>query len=146
MRLFAAVWPSAEAAEHLAAALGRPPSPRWHLTLAFLGEVAVPPDLSAVRVEPFDVALGGAGTFSGGRVLWAGVRLGAEPLAELAVAVAGACAAAGVALEDRPYRPHLTVRRGRDLEPGPLVHYAGPAWTVDRFALLESRGGRYLAV
>lgn len=95
--------------------------------------------LEAVPCAPFRLALAGAGTFGGGRVLWVGVGEGAEPLSALAGQVAAAC---GV-VEDRPYRPHLTVRRGRGLAPGPLADYAGPGFAVERYTLVESRAGQH---
>ena len=155
MRLFVALAVPAEPAAALAAALGREPDPRWHLTLAFLGEQAaaqpVAAALARVAFAPFRLSLAGAGTFSGGRVLWVGVGEGEAPLRALAADVSAACRGAGVALEDRPFRPHVTVRRGRGLRPGALTEHAGPAWTVGAFALLESRllgasGVRYLPV
>ena len=69
-----------------------------------------------------------------------------DDLVALAADVAAACRSVGVALEDRPYRPHLTLRRGRDLDAGPLAGYAGPAFRVGSFALLESRGGQHAEV
>ena len=147
MRLFVAVGLPEVPAAHLAQALGRAPDPRWHLTLAFLGDVVDPAPLlgplSAVPLDPFALSLAGAGTFGRGRVLWVGVGAGREPLSALAGEVAAACRSAGVALEERAFRPHLTVRRGRDLQPGPLAAYEGPGWTVERFALFASREGRY---
>lgn len=149
MRLFVALPLPAEPAAHLAAALGRDPDPRWHLTLAFLGEQpsAAPyaEALAQVAGRPFRLALAGGGTF-GGRVLWADVGAGRAELVALAGRVQDACRAAGAALEDRPYRPHVTLRRGRDLDAAPLAAYAGPVWTVEGPVLLESRGGRYLPV
>ena len=137
----------AEPAAHLAAALDRDPDPRWHLTLAFLGEQPSADPYAEVLPSsaPFRLALAGAGTF-GGRVLWVGVGEGCEALVELAGRVQDACRAAGAELEDRPYRPHLTVRRGRDLDAGPLSSYRGPAFDVDRAVLFESRDGRHLPV
>ena len=46
MRLFVAVPLPPAPALHLADALGREPDPKWHLTLAFLGETADPSPLA----------------------------------------------------------------------------------------------------
>lgn len=148
MRLFVAVGLPPQPAAHLAEALGTKPDPRWHVTLAFLGQADAGPvsaSLRQVRAAPFDVALAGSGTF-GGRVLWAGVGAGRAELVALAGQVAVACREAGVVLEDRPYRPHLTLRRGRDLDPAPLAAYCGPAFRVGAFSLVESRGGQHVEV
>ena len=89
-------------------------------------------------MQPFTLALGGAGAFPSARrasVVWLGVATGAADLTALAGLVA---------TDDRPYRPHLTLARvnpARDvralverLGSGP----AGPSWTVDRVVLFDS--------
>lgn len=142
MRLFVAVRPPEPALQHLAAHLGRPVDPRWHLTLVFLGEVADPGPVTAGLgglPGPFAVALAGGETFAG-RVLWAGVGVGREPLTRLAVDVADRL---GITLPDRHFRPHLTVRRGRDLDAAPLASYAGPNWTAREVELVRISGGRH---
>lgn len=135
MRLFAAVWPPADVLDHLDLALasvreapaGLSPSVRWsaretwHLTVAFYGDVpdgAVPglaADLAEVvaEVEPYELALRGAGVFSH-RTLWVGV--GGDLEAQRAVTrgcVEAGESAVGVT-DNRPRdRPHLTVGRVR---------------------------------
>jgi 2'-5' RNA ligase len=117
----------------------RPSCPGWrwarpegiHLTLKFLGEVAVP-DAERQRefwrktVEPFAPVryrVRGVGVFPTvrqPRVLWVGVQeTGApgclEPLADALERTARAC---GFAAEDRRFRPHLTLARAvRDEQP-----------------------------
>jgi RNA 2',3'-cyclic 3'-phosphodiesterase len=102
--------------------------PRWvhmanlHLTVRFLGET--PPDLTpdvalAVRgalqgFEAFDVVLAGAGSFPAAhkpRALWLGIEQGAPELGALSDALDGPLELLGWPLDDRPYRPHLTVAR-----------------------------------
>ncbi|HEU4676396.1 MAG TPA: 2'-5' RNA ligase family protein, partial [Motilibacteraceae bacterium] len=124
MRLFAAVVPSPEALAALArdvdaarAGLGpdgrrlRWGAPeRWHLTLAFYGEVADPGPLAArlgraaARSRPMSLSLHGAGRFGRG-VLWAGVGGDVTDLARLAARCAAAGRREGLDVEDRPYRP-----------------------------------------
>jgi 2'-5' RNA ligase len=137
MRLFAAVLPSAEAVEELAAAtraaglrslpgadaLRWTERSGWHFTLAFYGEVdeETVPELSARlaraagRAAPFPLALHGAGRF-GDRALWAGASGDVAALRLLAgraeaagrrARVPGAPGDAG-----RAYRPHVTLARG----------------------------------
>lgn len=134
----------------------RPVRPaQLHLTLHFLGAVAdeermaLQPALAAVQQEPFTIAVRGTGVFPPhGRpaVLWAGVAESA-PLGALHAAIAAAIEACGLAVERRPYIPHVTLAR--------LTSGAPRAWTnrllaatadlaidaiaVDRFLLYESR-------
>jgi len=122
----------------------------WHLTLVFCGAVA--PQHQALLVpalrqaaaphRPLSLALAGGGRFDH-RVLWAGVAGDRSALVALAAATGAAAAAAGLAVEERAYRPHLTVARGRpgaDLAPpaAALASYAGPMWVADGIVLLES--------
>jgi 2'-5' RNA ligase len=165
MRLFVAAEPSPEAVSALrrrVEALGAVPgarwvpAERWHLTLAFLGEVAeqrepaVAAALSAVTAAPLRLRLAGAGTFPPrGRpsVLWVGLGGDVPALEGLARAVRRAVRGAGVRLERRPYRPHLTVARFRGQAAdgaaavSALADLDGPDFVVDRFALVRSRLG-----
>lgn len=134
----------------------RPVRPaQLHLTLHFLGGVAdedrmsLQPTLAAVRQEPFTIAVRGTGVFPPhGRptVLWAGV-VESAPLVALHAAIATAIESCGLAVERRPYVPHVTLAR---LTPGTprawtsrflaaTADLAIDAIAVDRFLLYESR-------
>lgn len=167
MRLFVAVTPPPEALQALRAALA--PVTRqwdglrwarqesWHITLAFLGEVdaARIPDLTArlgraaARHPAMDLAIGGAGAFSrpaAARVVWAGVTGAREELRRLADSVAAAARRSGIPVEDRRFRPHLTLARsnqGADVRPliTELGDLAGPVWTADAIHLIRSHLG-----
>jgi 2'-5' RNA ligase len=130
------------------------PPDRWHLTLAFLG--AVDPrrvdDLvarltrAADRHPPLPLLLAGAGRF-GQRVLWVGVQGAVADVGRLAASVAAGSRRAGIPVEDRAYRPHLTLARGRegvDLAPAAaaLADYSGPRWTASEVHLVRSHLGR----
>lgn len=162
-RLFFALWPdqpvrdaidgaAVEAMERGAlAGIGgrRVPRHNLHLTLVFLGDV--PKDgvstLSAgadeVRATAFDLRLDRFGTFPRARVAW----LGAAPVGAgeaLVAALQEMAAAAGLSVDRRPWRPHVTLKRRIDgrakaaLAPGP-----DPIdWPVRDFALIESIPGR----
>ncbi len=94
-----------------------------HVTLRFLGPtpkgqidaVAAAVDrLGGVVKAPFELRVGGAGAFpdpTRPRALWLGIRSGAEALGELSSVLTGALVEAGWAIEDRPFRPHLTIAR-----------------------------------
>ena len=167
MRAFVAVVPPDTARAELAAAvtplrsahpeLRWTPAAQWHLTLVFLGEVdeGALPELSerlgraAHRHAPMALALGGAGRF-GDRVLWTRVREQPTPagagLRRLAAAVTAAARRCGLGLEDRAYRPHLTIARSRggtDLRPlvAQLSGFAGTPWAADALHLVRSRLG-----
>jgi RNA 2',3'-cyclic 3'-phosphodiesterase len=95
-----------------------------HYTLRFLGDVGVDEALAAAeaareaaaRHAPFNAALDAAGAFphaGKARVLWLGMREGAEPLCALARSLEDALAARGFARADLPFAPHLTIGRVR---------------------------------
>jgi 2'-5' RNA ligase len=163
-----AVVPPAAALAHLERAVaplrevpGGPrwtPSARWHLTLLFLG--AVPADavaaLTAALGEavapapPMTLWLAGAGRFGSRRrpqVAWAGVEGDVGALTALAGRLAAAARRLRLDVEDRPFRPHLTLGRWRPREPADgdlldrLAGYRGPAWPVEDVRLVQSRLG-----
>jgi len=94
---------------------------RMHLTLVFIGEVddRRAPDVVAavdrpVHSPPFEMVLENAGTFPAAgapRALWVGVSGGARQLTDLQAEMARRVAALGIALESRPFHPHLTLGR-----------------------------------
>jgi 2'-5' RNA ligase len=106
-----------------------------HLTLRFLGDAVDPKRLAALheklteiaaRTAPFVIDARGTGAFpnlSRPRVIWAGL-IGDE-LVSLAARVEDAAVDAGFTRERRPYSPHLTIGRVRDLR----------GWSVARRAI-----------
>ena len=141
MRLFVAVDLSDEARDALAveqkriasALAGTKSSVRWvkaeqtHLTLVFLGNVeaartpAVAEEVSrAVELPPFEMVLEGVGVFpprGAPRVLWVGASEGAEEVTLLQRELAARVERLGIALEQRPFHPHLTIGRWRESRP-----------------------------
>jgi RNA 2',3'-cyclic 3'-phosphodiesterase len=141
MRLFIAIdlddaARAAIAAEQkrVAAALGDARSSvKWvkpdqmHLTLVFLGDV---PETQAsavvdavnrpVAMPPFGITFQTLGVFpshGGPRALWIGITNGAVELIELQRVLAQRVADLGIALESRPFHPHLTLGRWRQSRP-----------------------------
>ena len=129
MRLFVGIDLPEPATRHLSQLIGqlRPLAAiRWsrpanlHITTKFIGEWPesrldeMKSALSgAANLGGFPVILRGLGWFPNARaprIFWIGVEAG-RALAELALATAVAVETLGVAREDRPYRPHLTLAR-----------------------------------
>lgn len=147
MRLFVSLELPPEVRTHLAAELAGSRTTdvaQWHITLAFVGEWDDPttlvPGLAevATAAAPLTLRLHGGGAFPG--ALWAGVAGDVAGLRRLATGVGAACRAAGVQLEDRPFRPHVTVAR-RVRDPRRLADYEGPAWTATQVELVRSHLG-----
>jgi 2'-5' RNA ligase len=131
MRLFVAVTPPRPVVLELRAALLTLPhdNPRvrwcrpetWHVTLAFLGEVPADGLLdlterlgrAAARNTPMELALAGGGHF-GGRTLWTGVQGDRDRLGRLAESVTSVARRCHIKVDERPFRPHLTLARVRD--------------------------------
>lgn len=165
MRLFVAVLPPAAAVRELGEAAGplrrlpaasalRWTAPEgWHLTLAFLGEVADPIRAgldeglgrAAARHDPCELRLSGGGRF-GDRALWAGAEGELAALDRLAASVRAAARRAGAPPdEDRGFEPHLTLARtsrGATVRLGPfaeqLTGFRGSPWTADTLCLVAS--------
>ena len=98
-----------------------------HLTLVFLGEVS-DPHASAivdtvsqpVAMPAFAITFQGLGVFpshGGPRALWVGITEGGAELIELQRELARRVTDAGIALESRPFHPHLTLGRWRQSRP-----------------------------
>lgn len=151
-----------ELARELSPAYGTHPHLRWnriedwHITLAFLGELPVStvpllrPPLAALAAarRPLSLALRGSGTFDD-RVLWSGIGGDLDGLQALAADVRTVVKDCGIAFEDRPLRPHLTLARARrddrsstaDLA-ARLTGFAGGPWPAERLHLVGSNAGR----
>ena len=90
----------------------------YHLTVAFLGDVE--PDklnlladtIKSTRGTPFSFTIEGLGTFkrNGGDIYWLGIKAG-QALFTYQVALTANLLKAGFTVEDKPYRPHLTLGR-----------------------------------
>jgi len=97
-----------------------------HLTLLFLGAVdeARLPQLCqlgcqvASRQSGFGVVLDQLGLFPQAKVAWIGPSQAPHPLLQLEQALRDGVSALGLPLDERPYRPHLTLyRKARTLPP-----------------------------
>lgn len=135
------------------------PPDQWHLTLHFLGGVPVDriaeleqslrPSLAGART--FALRLEGLGAFpspQAPRVLWVGLGGDLPGLQDVRQRVVRACATFGEPADPRPFHPHLTLGRMRQLDPQALrawreassdVRPLPPCeWLVDRVVLYRS--------
>src|SRR5262245_818372 len=177
MRLFVAVDPPPAAADHLAEMVSalevaRPAEPgrstrladptRWHVTLAFIGEVDEEraPDAAealgraaSAAAEPIRVRVAGGGRFGRGRftIMWAGMQGDLEGLTGFAAIVRRELRRSRVPFDRKQFRAHLTLARPGDritaaqLESdlAALEGYVGPQWTVDAVHLYSSKLGAH---
>ena len=101
------------------------PDARWvrteslHVTLKFIGEVserrvqAVKEILRQIKIAPFELEFKNVGFFptpKSARVFWIGIHA-PEALPQLAAAIEQRLETIGIAKEEKPYRPHLTLAR-----------------------------------
>jgi RNA 2',3'-cyclic 3'-phosphodiesterase len=128
------------------------PTENLHLTIRFVGNVdrsvveAVADRLAALTLAGFVVELGDIGTFGRGRmarVMWLGLRAGADGARVLAAQVEAECVRAGLIGEDRPFQAHLTLARARTRDGSrlpdlPATPHLKP-WRADALVLYSSR-------
>ena len=169
MRLFVALVPPVSVTRHLETAVAplrdRLPNLRWsndaawHLTCAFFGEVgeARLAELqqrlgrAAARHDSMSLRFRGAGAFARparASVLFVGVETELPQISALAASCSAAGRRIGLDVDDRPYRPHVTVARAKGREPvdmrsvvDELAGYEGPRWTASEICLIRSHLG-----
>jgi RNA 2',3'-cyclic 3'-phosphodiesterase len=99
---------------------------QMHLTLGFFGEVREDVDLvlreklSAIEFGAFFLPITGVGTFppkGPPKVIWIGVGRGHPHLFQVHKRVQEAALAAGIEAELRPWHPHITIARCREVAP-----------------------------
>ena len=162
--MFVAVVPPARALEHLEDFLlaRRDAEPgfrwttpeQWHLTLAFMADVAERrlDDMvdrltrAAARRRPFSVVVTGGGAFPNvarAKVIYAGVQTDDVELGRLATGARAAVGRAGAEVSGGRFRPHVTIARtGRPVEATRWVRvldtYRGPRWQAEEICLIAS--------
>jgi RNA 2',3'-cyclic 3'-phosphodiesterase len=163
LRLFFALHPDSNACHSLAALAadvaratgGRAPrTENLHVTVAFLGDVQQERvanveaigALSAAAAEPFVLTLERIGLFRNAGIAWAAPDEIPAALLRIVETLREALQAAGLRVERRAFRPHVTLARRCA---GPLSGAEMPriAWRVDALALMASEtlpeGPRY---
>jgi RNA 2',3'-cyclic 3'-phosphodiesterase len=164
VRLFVAVRPPAAAVAELDDVVRRlrPHGPgltwttpaQWHLTLVFLADVPEEriPDLerrlgqAAARHSPARLSISGGGRF-GDDVLFAKLAGDVDAVRRLAASVQAGTRRTGLDVDDRPYRPHITLARARgkaDLRPlvAEVNGFQGREWIAGEIELVRSRLGK----
>ena len=160
LRLFTAIAIPFDVAETLGRRQTGLPGARWrpaealHVTLAFYGDVDertaddLAAELARIPAGAFDIELKGVGAFGDAHrshTLWAGLEPN-EPLNVLAGRCRAAAERAGLRMEPRAYRPHVTLaylktqtnpdRIGAWIANHNLLH--SPPIRIDRFGLYSS--------
>ncbi|MGH8551495.1 MAG: RNA 2',3'-cyclic phosphodiesterase [Methylococcales bacterium] len=154
-RLFFAIWPQAKVRERLQQSreMYCPRGGRWtapenlHVTLVFLGNVAVQliPSIetaaSEIDANAFGLNLDWLRIAPGKGMVWLAPRVVPPELLELVDALRSSLSGLDFEIEQRAYRPHMTLIRKmpgifdqREIEP--------VLWPVRSFALVESRHSR----
>lgn len=125
LRLFLALWPELAIRQAMAARTrqlhaltgGRPTPPaQLHLTLTFLGSqpaarlAALQDGLAGLAPGPIRLQLDRYGFWSPG-IVWLGCRTPAPALLDLVAALRQQLGQLGVACDDKPFRPHITLLR-----------------------------------
>ena len=152
LRLFFALWPDRQVrADIQTFATGLPlknarlvAEKNIHITLAFLGNVDEPTcdalikGANSIRVAPFSLSLDSLGWWKKPKIAWLAPSTWPDELARLAEELHALSRECGLSLEERPYRPHLTLARKvttavPDISPEPI------SWNINEFCLLESK-------
>src|SRR5579871_4609423 len=161
MRLFVGLALPQSLKDRLAPLMSGLPGARWvppenlHLTLRFVGEVdereaaLLDEALTTVERSPFELQVAGCGIFAqrrGPEAVWIGVT-STPPLVDLQAAVERAAVRAGLAPEEKRFRPHITLARLKDApQPRLQAFVAGHNLfrdnaRVERFTLFSSHLG-----
>lgn len=129
------------------------PSAQLHLTMSFLGDVdeaheeKLRETLVGVNVPPFFLPIQGLGAFGGQRpsVVWAGVGKGHPHLFALHQHVQDAVLRAEVEADLKPFHPHITLGRAKDVSRATLQPFLRKhaetefdLWKVRGFVLCSS--------
>ncbi|HEY4010082.1 MAG TPA: RNA 2',3'-cyclic phosphodiesterase [Acidobacteriaceae bacterium] len=126
---------------------------QWHVTLVFLGDVGqeayarVVRELACVRRERQTLRIERIGVFERAGILYAEVEVTPE-LLRLHEEVAAGVERAGLEVEKRPYRAHVTLARSKNRDGRKTIERLGRAaeqqrldqrWEASEFLLYESK-------
>ena len=160
IRLFAAVAVPEDIGHASARAQRGLPGARWrpleslHITLRFAGDLPenraddLDAELAVIGGAPFELSLSEVGRFGDGadiRAVWAGVEE-SEPLKRLATRCETAARRAGLKVEGRAWRPHVTLAYLHRPDPARVAAWISahnllksPPFRVTNFGLYSTR-------
>ena len=154
-RLFFALWPDDDLRERIATAAlprlagtqGKPQRPdQWHVTLVFIGQVAtsrvdaVLRSAAGVSCAPFSVSFEMIEFWRKPHVLCMTAATIPAPCVRLVGELRAALTNEGFDVEDREFRPHVTLARKVSSWP-PSTRVDPIVWPARRFALVQSVTG-----
>ena len=153
-RLFLALWPDDRVREQLVAHASQWVWPTgcvryrpadWHITLHFIGDVAADrvEGIAAsadVPFQPFELVLAQPGLWPHGLAVLRATEV-PVPLQALYDRLGQELRALDLAVETRPYQPHVTLARHADAAILPKAS-APVVWSVPSFALVVSTGDK----
>lgn len=154
LRLFFALWPSAEARSALTSWQGElrercggraMEADSLHLTLLFLGDVPrerLPEAIGMardLRLPPFRVQLDRAHHWPHNHIVYAAPDDPPSELTGLAEALQQRAISRHFSVERRPYHPHVTLLRNADVPVTALPRFDATGWMANGFSLLISR-------
>lgn len=151
-RLFFALWPDAATRTGLNEITRRFKNEKiylvkktnLHLTLAFLGEVSAPEqqalieNAATIKSRPFELVLTRVGWWRQAGILWVGTNLVPRELSSLVKLIKRHGKARGLAVDQRPYKPHVTIARKVKQITVPQETFE-LAWKVNSFVLVGSK-------
>ena len=152
LRLFFALWPDVAVRERIATELagllgeldGRQlPAANYHVTLAFLGEVAITdlPEIQAaaqrVPVSPFELELTRTAYWPRTQIAWLGTDACPAELSSMVGALLTELYAIGINPPAEPYEPHVSLARRASGCPESRLN-PPILWPVSGFSLIRS--------
>ena len=154
-RLFFALWPDQEIRNKIANISQALPQQsgrliaqhNWHLTLVFLGHVEkdnihrLLSESVKIKASRFSIQLDQLGWWSRPKVLWLAPSVFPQQLSSLVDEIAAMAKDCELVLEDRPYRPHVTLVRKAKADVKDIM-FAPISWDITGFSLLESISDR----
>jgi 2'-5' RNA ligase len=169
VRVFFAIWPDDKAQKQLSDAVKRlqleplcggrkTKAKNIHLTLVFVGEVPtgklealcrIADGISASGVRAFDLVVEKISYWKHNNIVFAAIATIPPELMDLVTALQEALSTAGFSLEQRTYKPHITLMRNASCQT--LPELAEPiAWRVREWMLVKSEqtsgGSNYVPV
>ncbi len=123
------------------------PPANYHVTLCFLGSITprqledICQLLNDITVASFELTFDASGYWSGPKILHVQPSVVPEPLAELASLSHSAARQAGISVERREYRPHITLIRNVKSDFPPPLFAPQLTCRFTHFHMFESVSG-----